>query len=74
MRGAYERPVMPTHDEAARYRQAVDALPPLTRAVFLLHRVGGLGYARVAERMEIGGDEVTVHIATAIYRITRALD
>lgn len=65
---------MPTHDEAARYRRAVDALPSVTRAVFLLHRVGGLDYHAVAERMEISVDEVTDHIADAIYRIGRALD
>lgn len=57
-----------------RYRQVVDALPPRTREVFLLHRVDELGYREIAERLDISVRTVEWHIAQAIYRIGKELD
>jgi RNA polymerase sigma-70 factor (ECF subfamily) len=57
-----------------RYRQIVDALPPRTREVFLLHRVEELGYREIAERLDISVRTVEWHVAQAIYRIGKELD
>lgn len=57
-----------------RYREIVDALPPRTREVFLLHRIDELGYREIAERLDISIRTVEWHIAQAIYRIGKELD
>jgi RNA polymerase sigma-70 factor (ECF subfamily) len=57
-----------------RYRQIIEALPPRTREVFLLHRVDELGYREIAERLDISIRTVEWHIAQAIYRIGKELD
>ena len=57
-----------------RYREIVDALPPRTREVFLLHRIDELGYREIAERLGISIRTVEWHIAQAIYRIGKGLD
>lgn len=57
-----------------RYREIVDALPPRTREVFLLHRVEELGYREIADRLDISIRTVEWHIAQAIYRIGKELD
>lgn len=57
-----------------RYREIVDALPPRTRDVFLLHRVDELGYREIAERLDISVRTVEWHVAQAIYRIGKELD
>lgn len=57
-----------------RYRNIIDALPPRTRQVFLLHRVDELGYREIAERLDISIRTVEWHIAQAIYRIGKELD
>ncbi len=57
-----------------RYRDIVDALPPRTREVFLLHRVDELGYREIAERLDISIRTVEWHVAQAVYRIGKELD
>jgi RNA polymerase sigma-70 factor (ECF subfamily) len=57
----------------ARYRAIVEALPARMREVFLLHRVDGLGYKAIAERLEISVRTVEWHMAEAIVRIGREL-
>lgn len=54
-------------------RRAFDALPERTRKVFWLHRVDGLSYAQIAERLGIAIDEVQTEIANALYGIDRLL-
>ncbi|MBL8645973.1 MAG: RNA polymerase sigma factor [Sphingosinicella sp.] len=61
-------------DVRRQYRAAVDALPPRTREVFLLHRVDELTYRQIAERLGIGIRTVEWHIAEAQVRIGEALD
>ena len=56
------------------YADLVAALPPRTREVFLLHRVDGLGYKEIAQRLTISIRTVEWHIAQAIARIGRGLD
>lgn len=56
------------------YRQAVEALPPRTRQVFLLHRVDELSYKAIAEQLGISVRTVEWHITEALMRIRRILD
>jgi DNA-directed RNA polymerase specialized sigma24 family protein len=55
------------------YRAAVMALPPITRTVFLLHRVDGLDYGAIAQRTSLSLADVEQQIAEAIVGIDRAL-
>lgn len=55
------------------YRNAVEALPPRTRQVFLLHRVDELSYRAIAEDLGLSIRTVEWHIAEAIMRIGTAL-
>lgn len=57
-----------------RYQRAVDALPPRTREVFLLHRADGLTCRDIATRLGIGVRTVEWHIAEALVRIRKMLD
>ncbi|MCW2338179.1 RNA polymerase sigma-70 factor (ECF subfamily) [Sphingobium sp. B2D3A] len=57
-----------------RYRAAVDALPPRTREVFLMHRVEEQSVKIIAERLGISTRTVEWHLAQAIIRIGQALE
>jgi RNA polymerase sigma factor (sigma-70 family) len=57
-----------------RYREIVARLPARMREVFLLHRVDGLCYKAIAERLGISIRTVEWHMAEAIVRIGRELD
>jgi RNA polymerase sigma factor (sigma-70 family) len=57
-----------------RYRAAVDALPPRTRQVFLLHRVEDQSVKVIAAELGISSRTVEWHLAQAIMRIGEALD
>lgn len=54
--------------------QAVVAMPERTREVFLLHRLLGLGYPEIGERLGLSVGEVERHIAAAMLHLARALD
>ena len=76
-----EAPVPPDQSHAIevaqmqdRYRAAVDALPPRTREVFLMHRADELSVKKIAEQLCISSRTVEWHIGEAIYRIGKALD
>lgn len=56
-----------------RYRAAVDALPPKTREVYLLHRGDDLGYKQIAEQLGISIRTVEWHVAQAIIRIGKSI-
>lgn len=57
-----------------RYRSAVDALPPRTREVFLMHRVEDLSVKVIAEQLGISTRTVEWHIGDAILKIGKALE
>ena len=57
-----------------RYLKAVESLPPRMREVFVLHRMDGLSYKEIGERLDISVRTVEWHIAQAIIRIGRGLD
>jgi len=56
------------------YCRAVDALPDKTRTAFVLHRVEGLGYKEIGERLGISVPTVQYHVARALMFIGKALD
>lgn len=58
----------------ARYRASLEALPPRTREVFLLHRAEEISVKVIAERLEISPRTVEWHIAQAILRIGKGLE
>jgi len=56
-----------------RIEAIVAAMDPLTREVFLLHRVDGWSYARIAQELGIAIGEVEQHLAGAILAIDQGL-
>jgi hypothetical protein len=60
--------------EQRRFVAALDTLPRLTRAAFLLSARDELPYAEIGWRCGITVDEVTVRIADALLGINRAMD
>lgn len=62
------------NDLMRQYRQALSALTPKTRVVFLLHRVEELTYNEIAARLEISINTVEYHMARALLHLDRALD
>lgn len=61
-------------DEERRYVEAFQTLPPLTRAVFLLHRLDNLSYREIGWRCGISVDDVTIRMSDALVGIARYLD
>lgn len=57
----------------ARYRAAVETLPPKTRKVYLLHRADDLAYKQIAEQLGISIRTVEWHVAQAIIRISKSI-
>lgn len=58
----------------AVYREAVERLPPLTRSVFLLHRVDELGYDEIGRRLKVAVAAVQNCLRDALVIIDEALD
>ena len=56
-----------------RLERALTALPPRTRAAFVLSRREGLSYAEVASRMAISPKTIGVHISRALTVLRKAL-
>jgi RNA polymerase sigma-19 factor, ECF subfamily len=56
-----------------RLERALAALPPRTRAAFVLSRGEGLSYREVASRMAISPKTIGVHISRALTVLRRAL-
>jgi RNA polymerase sigma-70 factor, ECF subfamily len=56
-----------------RLERALAALPPRTRAAFVLSRRDGLSYAEVASRMAISPKTIGVHISRALTILRKAL-
>lgn len=57
----------------ARLQRAIDALPPRSREVLLLHKYEGLSYAEVALRLGIARNTVMVHLANAMRSLRAAM-
>lgn len=63
----------PTPDEVLagdqcleRMRDALDAVSRRTRDVFFMHRLDGLSYAQIAERLGVSVSAVEKHVASAL--------
>jgi RNA polymerase sigma factor (sigma-70 family) len=57
--------VLEGHDRLERLKAGLEQLPPRTRAAFLLHRLSGLKYREIAERLGISQSAVEKHISKA---------
>jgi len=60
-----------TDEEQRRYVEALEALPLLTRTVFLLASRDGFPYAEIGWRCGISIDEVQVRVADALFGLDR---
>ena len=60
-----------TDEEQTRYVQALEALPLLTRTVFLLASRDGFPYAEIGWRCGISIEEVRVRVADALFGLDR---
>lgn len=58
---------------ATRYRQAVSALPEMTRAILRAHQQDGQNITQVAQRFGIATREVERHIGEALAAISKAI-
>ncbi|MBE1527933.1 RNA polymerase sigma-70 factor (ECF subfamily) [Sphingopyxis sp. OAS728] len=56
------------------YEAAVDAMPPKTRRVFLMHRVDELSYREIHELLGISIATVEYHMMKALNQISKAVD
>ena len=56
-----------------RIEAIIAAMDPMTREVFLLHRVEGWSYPRIAHALGITPAEVEGHVAAAIMAIDQGL-
>ena len=56
------------------YEAAVDALPPKTRRVFLMHRVDELSYREIHEALGISIATVEYHMMRALAQISKVVD
>src|SRR5579871_4282972 len=71
----------PTPDEVLaadecleRMRRALDAQAPRTRDVFYMHRIDGLSYAEIADRLRVSISAIEKHMATALAALAAAND
>jgi RNA polymerase sigma-70 factor (ECF subfamily) len=62
--------VLAARRRLARVQEGLKRLTPRTREVFLMHRLDGLKYREVAERLGISQSAVEKHIAKAALFLT----
>lgn len=60
--------------QVAILAQLIDALPPKTRAVFLLYRIEGRSYREIATTFQISERTVEYHIRQALIRCRRGFN
>ena len=61
-------------DELEALLAALDTLPPRAREVFVMHRLQGLEYAQIAEKLGITRSTAMVHVARALAMLDRHLN
>ncbi|WP_176482834.1 sigma-70 family RNA polymerase sigma factor [Sphingobium sp. D43FB] len=59
-------------DATSRYVAVLDTLGPQTREIFLLHRVDGLTYGEIADRVNLSIKSVEYHMGRALARLHQA--
>jgi len=65
--------VLQSRQELELLRQAIEQLPPVCKAVFLLSRDHGLSMREIAERLDIKPKTVEKHIQRAMTTCRQAL-
>ncbi len=68
-----DRATPATQELGAALRQAIDALAPLDRDVFLMREAGGLGYDEIAQACDITADAVRSRLHRARQELRAAL-
>lgn len=63
---------VPPELKAERWRHTLRQLTPFRRHILHLHRIDGLTYAQIAERLSISVDDVERHMAVIILAVHRA--
>src|SRR5690348_5765813 len=74
IRDRADEPIAMDELEQRQFVEALETLPCLTRATFLLSARDNLSYPEIGWRCGIGVDEVTVRIADALFGIDRAMN
>lgn len=62
-----------TQQQVDRLRQAMEELPPKTRAVYILYRVDGLSYRDIAAALDISPRTVEYHLRQALIQCRQRL-
>ncbi|MDB5584732.1 MAG: polymerase subunit sigma-24 [Bradyrhizobium sp.] len=63
--------VIQSRNRLLHVRRGIEALPPRTREVFEMHRLDGLKYREIAERLGISQSAVEKHVAKAAMFLAR---
>lgn len=71
MRGPDPVTTLEARDSLVRVQRAIDTLKPKTREIFLLHRLDGLSYQAIGERMGMTSKGVEKQIARALGHVRR---
>ena len=66
--------VLAARNRLSRLRDGLDRLTPRTREVFLMHRLDGLKYRVIGERLGISQSAVEKHIAKAVLFLTEWME
>ena len=66
--------VLAARTRLSRLRDGLDRLTPRTREVFLMHRLDGLKYRVIGERLGISQSAVEKHIARAVLFLTEWME
>lgn len=61
-------------DVRRQYQQVIDRLPEKTRRIYLMHRLEGLTYLEISQKMELSVKSVEYHIASALKALVRGVD
>jgi RNA polymerase sigma-70 factor (ECF subfamily) len=61
-------------ERLGRALACIDTMPPRRREVFLLHRLEGLTYVKIAKRLGISPKTVEDHISAAMLQLSRDMD
>lgn len=70
--GADQQEQLEARDMLRRMEAAMLKLRPITREIFMAHRLDGLSYAEIADRTGLSVKGVEKHMSKAIAQVTRA--
>lgn len=70
--GTDQEKLLESRDMLRRLEAAMLMLRPITREIFMAHRLDGMSYAEIAERTGLSVKSVEKHMSKAIAQITRS--